>query len=105
MQENISISGTTITGTLKRLSTGDIADYWGEGYFIALKFVDNDGVAPENIKISNVPLDADMNGIWQLGKIQGDGTTKKAEKLTIVTTDGENTLTQDYDISGLVFAD
>ena len=38
-----------------------------------------------------------------VGKINEDTTIKRAEKLTVVTTDGEHTLTQDYDLSGLIF--
>ena len=96
MQSNITISGTSISGTLKYLSTGDIADYWGAGNFIALKFTDTDNVGPENIQVglkNLVALDSDFNGVWKV--------ESNTQKLRVVTTDGENTLTQEYDLTGL----
>ena len=103
IQENLTISNGRITGTLNLLDSGDIANYWGNGYFVALKFANTDGVAPENITVAGTPLDSDLNGVWMVGKINEDTTIKRAEKLTVVTTDGEHTLTQDYDLSGLIF--
>ena len=50
MQENIVITDDAITGTLKKLSAGDLVDYWGEGNFIALKFTLPEGVEPEEVQ-------------------------------------------------------
>lgn len=83
---------------MKHLSEGDIADYWGNGYFLVLSFVDTDNVGPENITVAGTPLDSDLLGVWM---IANDDKSKVAQTLTIVTTDGENTLSQEYDLTGL----
>lgn len=96
IQDNIIISDGAISGTLKYLSSGEIADYWGAGNFIALKFVDTDNVGPTNIQVglkNPVALDSDFNGVWKV--------ENSSQKLKVITTNGEDTLTQEYDLSGL----
>lgn len=62
-----AIIGNALVGTLKKLTTGELPEYWGAGYFVALKFVSVDpGVTFENVKVginSRVNLDADMNAV------------------------------------------
>lgn len=96
IQDNITISNGAISGTLKYLSSGEIADYWGAGNFIALKFVDTDNVGPTNIQVglkNPVALDSDFNGVWKV--------ENSSQKLKVITTNGEDTLTQEYDLTGL----
>ena len=103
-QSNINIANNAITGTVSYLDSGDIANYWGNGYFLALHFDNVDNVAPENITVAGTPLDADLEGVWLIGQ-ERDDELKKASKITIVTTDGEgHELSQDYDLTGLTFA-
>ena len=87
------------------MDSGDIANYWGNGYFLVLKFANNDGVDPANITVAGTPLDSDLSGVWMIGKEdpEAEGGIKKAQKITVVTTDGENTLSQDYDLTGIIY--
>lgn len=93
----------TITGTLKYLDDGDIADYWGAGNFIALKFPDAD-LSTTTVKVGMDPtegsglveLDNDKNGVFKV-------TNKDAQKFIIEVIDnttGEK-VTERYDLSGL----
>lgn len=100
LQEDIEVSKGKITGTLKYLSEGDLVDAWGAGHFLALKF----GEVPEGVTVSAgldpskgsglVPLDEDMNGAWKI-------TGNHAQKFKVVATDGTNTETQTFSLSGL----
>lgn len=93
-----------ITGTLHKLTTGDIVDTWGEGYFIALKFANIDENAT-SVRIGLKPSagsglveiidDPDKNGVFKI-------TDKDAQVFTVVSSDGSNTVTTDYDLTGLV---
>ena len=87
------------------MNSGDIASYWGDGYFLVLKFENNDGVDPANITVAGTPLDADLSGVWMIGKEdpEVEGGLKTASKITVVTMDGEHTLSQDYDLTGITF--
>lgn len=92
MQENIVITDDAITGTLKKLSAGDLVDYWGEGNFIALKFTLPEGVKPEEVQVglkNPVALDSDLNGVWKI--------ESNTQKLKVIY-DGQ---TKEYDLSGL----
>lgn len=102
MQSDITISGSTITGTLKYLGTDNaITQVWGYGNFIALKFPDAD-IENSIVKVSLEPsagsglveLDSDKNGIFKI-------SDKMSQKLVVsITKDGE-TVVQRYDLSGL----
>lgn len=77
---------------MKHLSTGEIADYWGEGNFIALKFTLPEGVNPEDVQVglkNPVALDSDLNGVWKV--------ENNSQKLKVII-DGQ---TKEYDLSGL----
>ncbi len=110
IQSGISVSGkkgdltAKITGTLKYLSTGPIAEYWGAGNFLALKFADVDPEAT-SIKVGLEPSegsglvellgDPDMNCV---GKI----TDKNTQKFKVQITDNGGRITnQVFDLSGL----
>lgn len=98
------MSNGAISGTLHKLTSGAIPDYWGEGYFMALAFENPDENAT-SIKVGMYPSegsglvellgDPDMNGVFKV--------TDKAEQVfRAVTTDGTQTKTIDFDLSGLV---
>ncbi len=102
MQTGITVSGNTITGTLKYLSGSNaITDVWGEGNFLCLKFPDAD-ITNSMVKVGLEPsagsglveLDADKNGVFKI-------TDKLHQKFVVqMTKDGE-TVVQRYDLSGL----
>lgn len=104
---DVTVSGKKITGTLKYLSTGPIAGYWGAGNFLALKFSDVDPKAT-SIKVGLNPSegsglvellgDPDMNGVFKI-------TDKTTQKFRVVITDGHLTKTTDYDLSDLTCED
>lgn len=103
LQDNIVITDTAITGTLKYLTGGQIAGYWGDGNFIALQFADLDPNAT-SVKVGLDPSvssglveiinDPDKNGVFKV-------TNKDTQKFKIVTSDGTHTKTKTYDLSGL----
>lgn len=103
LQSNISVSGDAITGTLKYLDSGALAEDWGAGNFLCLKFSD----VPESATSVKVGLDPsegsglvellgdpDMNGVFKI-------TDKDTQKFKIVTTNGYKTNVQTFDLSGL----
>lgn len=100
MQSNIAIANGAITGTLKFLDSGALVTGWGEGNFIALKFTVPSGVTSCKVGLSPsvssglVELDNDKDGVFKV-------TNKDTQKFVIVTTNGQYTLTQEFDLSGL----
>ncbi len=102
IQEDVVISGNSIKGKLKYLDTGDIADYWGAGYFIAVDLSDNDFSDLTSVKIGMNPSagnglveiinDPDKNGVFKV-------SNRYNQKFVIVSTDGTNTKTQTFDLS------
>ena len=103
IQDNVVVGDSAITGTLKYLSSGDIADYWGAGNFIALDFSNFDANAT-SVKVGLDPsqgsglveilTDPDHNGVFKV-------TNKDVQKFKIVTSDGTHTKTKTYNLSGL----
>lgn len=104
MQDRLYANNNTnkISGTLKYLSEGQLVETYGTGNFMALKFV-----VPENatsVKVGMDPSegtglveiidDPDKNGAFKV-------TDKDNQVFKIVTSDGENTITKEYDLSGL----
>ena len=104
MQSDVVVSDNAITGTLKKLETGDLVDAWGEGHFLALKFSDIPDTAT-SVKVGLDPsygnglveiiTDPDSNGAWKI-------TDPDEQVFKVVTTDGTNTVEKTYDLSGLV---
>lgn len=100
MQSNIAIANGKITGTLKYLDEGQLVTDWGEGNFMALKFTVPSGATSCKVGLSPsvssglVELDDDKDGVFKV-------TDKDTQKFVIVTTDGQYTLTQEFDLSGL----
>ena len=105
--DDVTVSATAITGTLKYLSDGSIAGWWGAGNFLALKFADVDprltsvkvGLEP-SVSSGLVELlgDEDMNGVFKI-------TDKDTQKFVVEKSDGHKTTRQVYDLSGLTLLD
>lgn len=103
IQTGLAVTGKAITGTLKYIDTGAIAEAWGAGNFMALKFTPPTGATHENIKVGMwpsegsgmVPLDADLNGVFKV-------TDKDAQDFRVETTINGVTIQRTYDLSGLV---
>lgn len=104
MQTSVSVSGKKITGTLHKLTSGQLVTDWGEGYFLALKF-DNftSGLTYENVKVGLSPtegsglvtLDSDKNGVFKI-------TNKDVQKFVIFQEKtGKGRLMEFYDLSSL----
>lgn len=101
MQSDIAIEGNKITGTLKYLDEGQLVKDWGAGNFMALKFTVPEqatsckvGLDP-SVSSGLVELDEDKDGVFKV-------TDKDTQKFIVVTTDGEYTLRQEFDLSELV---
>lgn len=100
MQSDIAIANGAITGTLKFLDSGALVTDWGEGNFMALKFTVPSGATSCKVGLSPsvssglVELDDDKDGVFKV-------TDKDTQKFVIVTTNGQYTLTQEFDLSGL----
>ena len=88
-------------GSVKKLTSGVLPDYWGAGNFIALKFVIIDpDVSPEDIKVgikNTVALDNDL-----IAAIKIEDKTKPFRVIT--TIDGYD-YEDDYNLNGLTLAE
>lgn len=107
MQENVSVTGNKITGTLKYLSGSNaITDVWGEGYFFCFNMADNTYTGLDSVKVGLVPSqssglveiinDADKNGIAKVN----DNT----QMFVIEQKKGTETKRQAFDLA-FTFAD
>ena len=103
IQNGITVTGDKITGTLKYLSTGALANDWGAGNFLAVKFSNfSSGVTYGNVQVGLVPsvssgmqtLDSDQDAVMKI-------TDKNKQKLKVVQTLGNKKRTQYFDLSGL----
>lgn len=105
MQSNVVVADGAISGTLKFIQ-GGIAPgtLSGDGNFLALQFVDNAGadkievgLVPSATGMPLQPLDADMDAVFKVaGEIEG-----VPQVLKVVTTVGDISKTQTFDLSGL----
>ena len=104
MQTGLAVANGAITGTLKKLTSGQIVTDWGEGYFMALKFANPDERAT-SVKVGLDPSvssglvellgDPDMNGVFKV-------TDKAKQKFVVISTDADDhKTTQTFDLSGL----
>ena len=102
MQTDVAISNGAVTGTLHKLTSGQLVTDWGEGYFLALKFTKNNAKIT-SIKVGLVPsassmplqeLDADMDGVFKI-------TDKDAQLFEILVSDGKVSHAIFLDLSGL----
>ncbi len=90
-----------IVGSVKKLSSGVLPDYWGEGNFIALKFIIIDpDVKPSDIKVGikgSVALDNDL--------IAAIKVEDKELPFKVVTTIDGYDYEDKYNLNGLVLAE
>lgn len=104
IQDDVTVSGNKITGTLKYLSGSNaITNVWGEGNFLAIQF----GDVPTGVTSIKVGLDPsagsglvelvgdpDMNGIFKI-------TNKNAQKFVVEMNGSKGKMRQEYDLSEL----
>ena len=102
MQTSLSVADGKITGTLHKLTSGQLVTDWGEGYFMALKFTKNNAAATSikvglNPSVSSglVELDPDMDGVFKV-------TDKDAQKFEVLSSNGSVEFAQLFDLSELV---
>ena len=102
MQSDVAISNGAVTGTLHKLTSGQLVTDWGEGYFLALKFTKNNAKIT-SIKVGLIPsassmplqeLDADMDGVFKI-------TDKSKQLFEILVSDGNVSHPIFLDLSGL----
>lgn len=90
-----------IVGSVKKLSSGVLPDYWGEGNFIALKFIIIDpDVTPSDIKVGikgSAALDNDL--------IAAIKVEDKTLPFKVVTTIDGYDYVDKYNLNGLVLAE
>lgn len=107
MQSGITVTGKSITGTLTKLTSGQLVTDWGEGYFIGLGF-DNftSGLTYADVKVGLSPtegsglvtLDSDKMGVFKI-------TDKNTQQLAVLQEkDGVGRLIEFYDLSGLTLS-
>lgn len=104
MQSGVTVSGNKITGTLTKLTSGQLVTDWGEGYFLALKFSNIDADAT-SVKVGLLPsqssglveLDEDKNGVFKI-------TDKDVQKFKVVQSNANGKTTQLFDLSGLTLS-
>ena len=95
IQDDITITGDQIKGTLKYIASGSSVEWWHTHYFLALKFSD----APQGATIktgitSLVELDSDMNCLYAI--------TDLSKPLKVVQTTSSSIINKSYDMSKLV---
>ena len=101
MQTGITVANGAITGTLKYIASGAIADDWGAGNFLCLKFPDADldttvvkvGLNP-SVGSGLVALDSDKNGVFKV-------TDKDTQQFVVLQKKGDAVSLETYDLSGL----
>lgn len=99
---DVAVADGAITGTLKYIDSGSLADFWGPGYFLALKFTVSDlatsvkvGLDPSvSSGLVEIIDDPDKNGAFKI-------SNKNLQKAVVITTDGETKFTEYFDLSGL----
>lgn len=95
IQDDITITGDQITGTLKYVASGSSVEYWHTHYFLALKFSD----APQGATIKTgikglVELDADMNCLYAI--------TDLNLPIRVIQTTSNSVISKNFDLSKLV---
>lgn len=100
---NLAVSDGKVTGTSKYISSGVLADDWGPGNFIALKWSDPDATAT-SLKVGLEPsagtglveciTDADRNGVFKI-------TNKNVQKFKAVSSNAQHSRVQYLDLSSL----
>ncbi len=102
MQTDVAIANGAVTGTLHKLTSGQLVTDWGEGYFLALKWTKNNakitsikvGLRPSASGSDLIELDSDMDGVFKI-------TDKDAQLFEILVSDGKVSYSIFLDLSGL----
>ena len=104
LQTGLYVADGKIYGTLKKVTSGQLVNDWGEGYFMALKWTCDAGAT--SLKVGMVPSmgagfqeclsDPDRDGVMKV-------TDKDIQKFVIITANSNESKTQTYDLSNLVF--
>lgn len=110
IQNNVSVTGDRITGTLYKLTTGAIPAVWGEGYFLALGFNPASGAWTQYTSVK-VGLDPSVSS--GLVEIIDDDTHTGVFKITdkdlqlfaVLSTNGTDIRYQTFDLSGLTLSE
>ncbi len=90
-----------IIGSVKKLSSGVLPDYWGAGNFMALKFVIIDpDVKPEDVKVGIKGLAALDNDLIAAIKIED-----KTKPFRVITTIDGYEYEDKYNLNGLSLAE
>ncbi len=90
-----------IIGSVKKLSSGVLPDYWGAGNFVALKFVIIDpDVTPSDVKVGIKGLAALDNDLIAAVKIED-----KSLPFRVITTIDGYDYEDNYNLNGLVLAE
>lgn len=101
LQEDVVIKDGKITGKLKYVTEGQLADYWGAGYFLAVDYSDEDSTGA-TYKTGYYPSEG--SGFVEL-TVPDDGAGKITDKfnqqLYVFKTVGGVEHTQRFDLSGL----
>ena len=104
IQTGVTVSGQYISGTLHKLTSGQLVTDWGQGYFLGLDFADipegavvKVGLVPSQGS-GFVPLDEDHNGVFKI-------TDKNAQVFKVITTKGDQRVTDTYYLSTLTLED
>lgn len=106
LQTGAAVVDNKITGTLNYIDSGSLADYWGAGYFLALKFTNIDthatsvkvGLSPsQGSGLVEIINDPEKNGAFKI-------TNKDTQVFKVVQIDGPFKLVQTYDLSELILA-
>ena len=104
IQEDITVTGSKITGTLKYVDSGQIVTDWGAGNFLGLKFTNIDadatsvlvGLEPSvSSGLQELINDPDKAGLFKV-------TDKSVQKLKVIQSNGSYSKVQTFDLSELV---
>lgn len=74
LQDNIVVENGRIKGNLYKVTEGQLVTAWGEGYFLALTFDDDEVASVEDIQVGlspsegtgYLPLDSDKAGVFKI---------------------------------------
>lgn len=95
IQDDITITGDQITGTLKYVASGSSVEWWHTHYFLALKFSDAPAGATIKTGIKGlVELDADMNCLYAI--------TDLNLPIKVIQTTSSSVINKSFDLSKLV---
>ena len=98
IQTDVIVEGTSITGSLAFLDDGELVTEKGEGNFLALKF-DNLDARATSVRVG---IDTDLTEIVSLeDKSVVVKVADVTKKFVVISSDGEHTVTTEYDLTGI----